>query len=151
MSPVSPVFHTIETVSTVFFCWLPAWRWPYRGSPWRLNLFVFLALYQHSSFGCTCVFQDIFNDLKNNSGCNGLQHNHSRLVGFNIACFEHIIGFVWAICVSFQCRKVREWTNKDILISNWRVRQFPGSKYATSYINKSCLLFFFMVWSVYVF
>ena len=33
-------------------CWLAAWRWPYRGSPWRLNHFVVITLYQqqHNSY-----------------------------------------------------------------------------------------------------
>ena len=34
-----------------FFCWLAAWRWPYRGSPWQLNYFIVITLYQQQPNG----------------------------------------------------------------------------------------------------
>ena len=26
----------------LFFCWLAAWRWPYRGSPWQLDPYILI-------------------------------------------------------------------------------------------------------------
>ena len=35
----------------VFFCWLAAWRSPYRGAPWQLNHFVVTTLNQQQHIG----------------------------------------------------------------------------------------------------
>ena len=48
------LFMTVQNLtmlSNFFLCWLAACRWPYRGTPWRLNHFIVITLYQQQPNG----------------------------------------------------------------------------------------------------